>query len=366
MIPPTSPVYPGYPGAPTTPPAVRSVASRHSATGAPQLLRHRRLQRPDQQVRPQRRAAGVFASGFQNPLSLVFDNSGNLYVGQQNTPYIAEFNSSGQDQTPTSDPSTTGETGDDWIDLASDQCTFYYTTETNVVYRYRQLRQRQQRPAIELQLGPLHREPTPSRSGSFPTVGRSWPTPTPSCGSTPTGTSTRSIPALRRTRRHSKRPTLQAASIRIQLAARGVPCPMDVGLRRLSSSAWPSTRAAPPSGPATRTRATSGRSTCHGPVHERGQHRSRLPLRPDRGQRLRGGRDPDRGLGHAHDSSRSPTASTGNFSTPTPVSATLTNSTTNAPIAGEPVTFTLNGNPNESCTADHRTQRRGHLLHHGH
>ena len=29
---------------------------------------------------------GVFASGLQNPLSLVFDNSGNLYVGQQNTP----------------------------------------------------------------------------------------------------------------------------------------------------------------------------------------------------------------------------------------------------------------------------------------
>ena len=34
---------------------------------------------------------GVFASGLQNPLSLAFDNQGNLYVGQQATPYIAEL-----------------------------------------------------------------------------------------------------------------------------------------------------------------------------------------------------------------------------------------------------------------------------------
>ena len=40
---------------------------------------------------------------------------------------------------------------------------------------------------------------------------------------------------------------------------------------------------------------------------------------------------------------------TGNFSSPTPVSGTLTNSSTGAPVADEPVTFTLNGN--ESCTA---------------
>ena len=36
---------------------------------------------------------GTFATGLTNPLSLVFDNQGNLYVGQQGTPYIAEFNS---------------------------------------------------------------------------------------------------------------------------------------------------------------------------------------------------------------------------------------------------------------------------------
>ena len=31
---------------------------------------------------------------------------------------------------------TTQETGDDWIDLASDECTFYYTTEGNEIFRY--------------------------------------------------------------------------------------------------------------------------------------------------------------------------------------------------------------------------------------
>ena len=78
---------------------------------------------------------GTFASGLNNPLSLVFDNQGNLYVGQQGTPYIAEFNSSGQ-SIGNFGPLTTGETGDDWIALSSDQCTFYYTTETDVIYRY--------------------------------------------------------------------------------------------------------------------------------------------------------------------------------------------------------------------------------------
>ena len=42
----------------------------------------------------------------------------------------------------------------------------------------------------------------------------------------------------------------------------------------------------------------------------------------------------------------------GNFSTPTPVTATLTNPGTGLPVVDEPVTFTLNGNPNESCTVN--------------
>ncbi len=77
----------------------------------------------------------TFASGLANPLSLVFDNSGNLYVGQQAVPYIAEFNSSGQ-RLADIGPVATEETGDDWIDLASDECTFYYTTEGADILRY--------------------------------------------------------------------------------------------------------------------------------------------------------------------------------------------------------------------------------------
>ena len=33
----------------------------------------------------------TFATGLQNPMSIAFDNQGNMYVGQQLTPYIAEF-----------------------------------------------------------------------------------------------------------------------------------------------------------------------------------------------------------------------------------------------------------------------------------
>ncbi|HEX3333173.1 MAG TPA: Ig-like domain repeat protein [Acidimicrobiales bacterium] len=78
---------------------------------------------------------GQFATGLQNPLSLVFDSSGNLYVGQQTTPYIAEFTPSGQ-RLPDIGPLQTELYGDDWIDLSSDQCTFYYTTEGTDVMRY--------------------------------------------------------------------------------------------------------------------------------------------------------------------------------------------------------------------------------------
>ncbi len=78
---------------------------------------------------------GVFASGLNLPLSPVFDQAGNLYVGQQGTPYIAEFNSTGQN-VANYGPVTTPETGDDWIDLEGDQCTFLYTSETDEIYSY--------------------------------------------------------------------------------------------------------------------------------------------------------------------------------------------------------------------------------------
>ena len=78
---------------------------------------------------------GVFASGLSNPLSLVFDNQGNLYVGQQTTPYIAEFSKTGQ-FVQNIGPLATELSGDDWIALAPDECTFYYTTEGSDILRY--------------------------------------------------------------------------------------------------------------------------------------------------------------------------------------------------------------------------------------
>src|SRR3984885_5310521 len=92
---------------------------------------------------------GVFASGLQNPLSLAFDNQGNLYVGQQTTPYIAEFSKTGQ-LVQNIGPLETEFTGDDWIALAPDECTFYYTTEGTDVLRYNMCTN-QQEPNLNVQ-----------------------------------------------------------------------------------------------------------------------------------------------------------------------------------------------------------------------
>ena len=54
---------------------------------------------------------------------------------------------------------------------------------------------------------------------------------------------------------------------------------------------------------------------------------------------------------------------TGNFSTPTPVSAVLTNPSTGMPIVDEPVTFTLNGS--ETCTANTDATGTATCDHHG-
>ena len=78
---------------------------------------------------------GQFATGLDNPLSLVFDNQGDLYVGQQSTPYIAEFSPTGQ-RLPDIGPLQTELFGDDWIDLAADECTFDYTTESTDILQY--------------------------------------------------------------------------------------------------------------------------------------------------------------------------------------------------------------------------------------
>ena len=114
----------------------------------------------------------------------MFDNSGNLYVGQQTTPYIAEFSPSGQ-RLADIGPLQTELYGDDWIDLSSDQCTFYYTSEGTDIMRYNKCTNTQ---VSNFNQVPLHRLWRPSKLRSSPTVTCSWPTRTPCCCSTPTAT----------------------------------------------------------------------------------------------------------------------------------------------------------------------------------
>ena len=49
-------------------------------------------------------------------------------------------------------PVTTEHQGDDWIDLSSDECTFYYTTESTDILAYNKCTQH---PGPELQRGPV-------------------------------------------------------------------------------------------------------------------------------------------------------------------------------------------------------------------
>ncbi len=256
---------------------------------------------------------GTFASGLTNPLSLVFDNQGNLYVGQQGTPYIAEFNSSGQ-SVATFGPLTTGETGDDWIALSSDECTFYYTTETDVIYRYNKCTNTQLTPfnvapftgdsAFELQILPngdvlvadsesdIMLDPNGNEIGSY------------SCSDLP-GCSGELF-AIALDPDGLSFWTGDAASgeiYRIDIASGDVLQTIDTQSAALFGLSVDNEIevAAPP--PVTTTVPST------------------LSVQPV----------------------------TGNFSTPTPVSAVLTNPS-GAAIANEPVTFTLNGS--ETCTAD--------------
>ena len=94
-------------GAPSTPTVTSTSPTTAPARSASTRRRHLRR---------------VVRLGADQPLSLVFDNEGNLYVGQQGTPYIAEFNSTGQNignfgPVTTGRRATTGST-------SSDQCTF--------------------------------------------------------------------------------------------------------------------------------------------------------------------------------------------------------------------------------------------------
>ena len=72
---------------------------------------------------------GPFGSGYNlDPESILFDSSGNAYVGQADgSKQVLKFSSSGAPLGSFSP--LTEDRGTDWIDLAPDGCTVYYTSE---------------------------------------------------------------------------------------------------------------------------------------------------------------------------------------------------------------------------------------------
>jgi len=79
---------------------------------------------------------GGFGSGFNSdPESIVRDATGNFYVGQADgARKVLKFDSSGA---PLGSFSVaTGPRGSDWIDLAADQCTLFYTSEGVLIRRF--------------------------------------------------------------------------------------------------------------------------------------------------------------------------------------------------------------------------------------
>jgi outer membrane protein assembly factor BamB len=79
---------------------------------------------------------GPFGAGYNmSPESIVFDAAGNAYVGQADgTHHVLEFNSSGT-LLHTFAPAVE-DRGTDWIELAADNCTLFYTSEGAHVKRY--------------------------------------------------------------------------------------------------------------------------------------------------------------------------------------------------------------------------------------
>jgi hypothetical protein len=87
-------------------------------------------------VAPDRTSQGPFGSGYDSsPESIVFDAGGNVYVGQADgTGDILKFDSSGN-PVQAFDVETE-DRGSDWIELAGDQCTIFYTSEGSTIFRY--------------------------------------------------------------------------------------------------------------------------------------------------------------------------------------------------------------------------------------
>lgn len=79
---------------------------------------------------------GTFGIGYNlNPNSIVFDASGNAYVGQAaSTQDVLKFDAVGTKQDSFNVLTEVG--GSDWIDLAADGCTIFYTSRGPNILRY--------------------------------------------------------------------------------------------------------------------------------------------------------------------------------------------------------------------------------------
>jgi PKD domain-containing protein len=97
---------------------------------------------------------GSFGSGYNcKPESIAFDNAGNAYVGETGCSHaLLKFDVYGN--LMASYEVATEVEGSDWIDLASDQCTMYYTSQGKSVLRYNVCNQQQLTPlATDLETG---------------------------------------------------------------------------------------------------------------------------------------------------------------------------------------------------------------------
>lgn len=87
-----------------------------------------------------------YGSGYNcKPESIVFDKSGNAYVGETGCSHaLLKFDAYGNLAAAYS--VATEVEGSDWIDLASDQCTIYYTSQGKSVFRFNACTGQQQAP----------------------------------------------------------------------------------------------------------------------------------------------------------------------------------------------------------------------------
>ncbi len=265
----------------------------------------------------------TFATGLSNPISMVFDNQGNMYVGQQTTPYIAEF---APDGTRLADigPLQTELYGDDWLDLSSDECTFLYTSEGTDIQTYNKC--------------------TNTQGPNFNKV--SFPSVDPSTG-------------------------LPVNAFQLKILAGGDVLVADSNaileldpngnlIQTYPCSSLPNCSgqlfalSVDPSGTSFWTA-----DSASGAIYQINIATGQLMQTIQTHEGLLFGLSVLGNLEVATPPQTSTTVPstltiqpvTGNFSTPTPVSAILTNPDSSAPIVDEPVTFTLNGNTNEECTA---------------